>query len=227
MYCAHYSTSVNSCKNIQSQWQQNYPSSKLYARGNWVSFRCAFKCYMCATSLTKIHTSSVTPLYDMGDIPLNIHDDVIKWKRCARCWPFVRGIHRSPVNSPHKGQRWGALMFSLICTWTNSWGNNGDAGDLRHHLADYDVILMIYGFVELCRAVTSISFEGIPWLFTHIFIDLHKWHRDNHVIVPVPVKQYWRTYVYWPTSNQHQTQQWKTVRMILSKPSTKWSTCRC
>ena len=44
------------------------------------------------------------------------HDDVIKWKHFPRCWPFVRGIHRSsPVNSPHKGQWRGALMFSLIC----------------------------------------------------------------------------------------------------------------
>ena len=31
------------------------------------------------------------------------------------------GIHRSPVNSPHKGQWRGALMFSLICAWTNGW----------------------------------------------------------------------------------------------------------
>ena len=34
------------------------------------------------------------------------HDDVIKWKHFPRYWPLVRGIHRSPVNSPHKGQ-WG------------------------------------------------------------------------------------------------------------------------
>ena len=32
------------------------------------------------------------------------HDDVIKWKHFPRYWPFVRGIHRSTVNSPHKGQ---------------------------------------------------------------------------------------------------------------------------
>ena len=31
------------------------------------------------------------------------HDDVIKWKHFPRYWPFVRGIHRSPVNFPHKG----------------------------------------------------------------------------------------------------------------------------
>ena len=31
-----------------------------------------------------------------------LHDDVIKWKHFPRYWPFVRGIHLSPVNSPHK-----------------------------------------------------------------------------------------------------------------------------
>ena len=43
------------------------------------------------------------------------HDDVIKWKHFPRYWPFVQGIHRSPVNSLHKGQWRGALMLSLIC----------------------------------------------------------------------------------------------------------------
>ena len=70
------------------------------------------------------------------------HDDVIKWKHFPRYWPFVRGIHRSPVNSPHKGQWRGALVFSLIYTWTNGWVNNRDAGDLRRHWAHYDVTLM-------------------------------------------------------------------------------------
>ena len=35
---------------------------------------------------------------------LHSHDDVIKWKHCPRYWLFVRGIHRSLVNSPHKGK---------------------------------------------------------------------------------------------------------------------------
>ena len=43
------------------------------------------------------------------------HGDVIKWKHFPRHWPFVREIHRSPVNFPHKGPwRW-AFMISLIC----------------------------------------------------------------------------------------------------------------
>ena len=32
------------------------------------------------------------------------HNDVTKWKHFLRYWPFVWGIHRSPVNSLHKGQ---------------------------------------------------------------------------------------------------------------------------
>ena len=70
------------------------------------------------------------------------HDDVIKWKHFPRYWPFVRGIHRSPVNSPHKGQWCGALMFSLICVWINGWLNNREAGDLRRYRAHYDVTVM-------------------------------------------------------------------------------------
>ena len=58
-----------------------------------------------------------------------IHDDVIKWKHFPRYWPFVRGIHRSPVNAPHKGQWREALMFTLICVWINGSVNNGEASD--------------------------------------------------------------------------------------------------
>ena len=57
---------------------------------------------------------SVTALCWMRLALIN-HADVIKWKHLQRYWPFVRGIHRSPVNSPHKSQWRGALMFSLIC----------------------------------------------------------------------------------------------------------------
>ena len=73
--------------------------------------------------------------------PSSFHYDVIKWKHFPRNWPFVRGIHRSPVNSPHKGQWRGALMFSLICVWINGWVNNREAGDLRRYRGHYDVIV--------------------------------------------------------------------------------------
>ena len=64
------------------------------------------------------------------------NDDVIKWKHFPR--------HRSPVNSPHKGQWRGALMFSLICVWKNGLVNTREAGDLIRYRAHYDVIVMRY-----------------------------------------------------------------------------------
>ena len=70
------------------------------------------------------------------------HDDVVKWKHFPRYWPFVRGIHRSPVDSPRNGQWRTPLMFSLIYAGTNGWAINRDAGDLRHHRSHYDVIVM-------------------------------------------------------------------------------------
>ena len=83
-----------------------------------------------------------------------VHDDVIKWKHFPRYWPFVRGIHWSPVNSPHKGQWHGALMFYLICAWINGWVNNREAGDFRRHRAHSDVTVMwskgfwwVYGWI--------------------------------------------------------------------------------
>ena len=67
----------------------------------------------------------------------HFHDDVLKWKHFR-----VTGHLWSPLNSPHKGQWRGALMFSLLCAWINVWVNNGEADDLRCHRAHYDVILM-------------------------------------------------------------------------------------
>ena len=84
-----------------------------------------------------------------------IHDDVIKWKQFPRYWPFVREIHRSPVNSPHKGQWRGALMFSLICARINGWVNNGEAGDLRRHTTHCDVIVIVVIFLVATQAVIS------------------------------------------------------------------------
>ena len=78
------------------------------------------------------------------------HDE---WKHFPRYWPFVWGIHRSPVNFHHKGQLRGALMFYLICTWIDDWVNNHEAGDLRRHRPHYDVIVMIKHFIARANAI--------------------------------------------------------------------------
>ena len=89
-------------------------------------------------------------------------DDVIKWKHFPRYWPFVRGIHRSTVNSPHKGQWRGALMFSLMCARINIWVNNREAGDLRRYRHHYDVIVMNKTNARVCYIL----------LISHI----HRWY---------------------------------------------------
>ena len=73
----------------------------------------------------------------------------------------VRGIPRSPVNSPHKGQSRGALMFSLICVWTNGWVNNRVAGDLRRRRAHCDVTAMLR---NRCNGLAH-----FPWSATFIY----------------------------------------------------------
>ena len=54
------------------------------------------------------------------------------------CYWSLVGMHRSLVNSPHKCQWRGALMFCWICAWTNGWVKK-----LRRLRAHYDVIISI------------------------------------------------------------------------------------
>ena len=70
------------------------------------------------------------------------YNGVIKWKHCLRYQPFLRVFHQSPVDYPHKGQWWGALMLSLICAWPHGWANIQDARDLRRHCAHRDFTVM-------------------------------------------------------------------------------------
>ena len=67
-----------------------------------------------------------------------------------------------PVNSPHKGQWCGALMFSLICVWINGWVNNREAGNLRRYHAHYDITIMkttsqASGFLQSCLVNHTLS----------------------------------------------------------------------
>ena len=87
-----------------------------------------------------------------------LYDDVIQWKYFPRYWLFVLGIHRSTVNSPHKGQWRGALMFSLICVCINGWVNNREAGDVRRYRVHYDVIVMLMkGFIYYFSQYRSLT----------------------------------------------------------------------
>ena len=74
-------------------------------------------------------------------------------KTFATLLALCAGNSPSTVNSPHKSQWCRALMFALICAWTNGSINNQDTGDLRHHHIHYDITVM-------CFRTTN----SIPWL---------------------------------------------------------------
>ena len=75
-----------------------------------------------------------------------VHDDAMTWKRNRRYWPFVRGIHRWPVDSHHKGPLTRALMVSFMLVLTNSWTNTRVAVDLRHHAARVIMVMSLLWF---------------------------------------------------------------------------------
>ena len=127
------------------------------------------------------------------------HDDVIEWKHYPRYWPVVRGIHRSPVDSPHKGQWRRALMISLICAWTNGWANKWDSDELRRHPARYDVPVIVNivararayiwwgenGWIQLFFLCCSVvprdlrdldaSLDRFKWWFAFKYKTSHQW----------------------------------------------------
>ena len=106
-----------------------------------------------------------------------LNDDVIKWKHFSRYWPFVRGIHRSPRNSPHKDQWRGALMFSLICAWINGWVNNREAGDLRRPLwrhcnGIYTFQNMTKKLHAICVSLTTHILSSRPFVWSAFSIEV-------------------------------------------------------
>ena len=113
-----------------------------------------------------------------------------------RNWPFVRGIHRSPVNSSHKGQWRGALMFPLICTWINGWAKHRQVGNLRRHSAHYDVtvmnhlsaalvsIIMLFCFYHLLEGTLLKSSVYHFWLHMicfHFLIIMTLWNNKLYL----------------------------------------------
>ena len=90
---------INLCKqNLHVQWAPNVVPVMGTTSPILYSIRGVYVC-----PLIKIEWMAVAMMA--------AHDDVIKWTHFPRYWPFVRRIHRWPVNSPHKGQWRGAFMF--------------------------------------------------------------------------------------------------------------------
>ena len=82
----------------------------------------------------------------------------------------------SSVNSPHKGQWRGALIFSLIYARINGWVNTGEAGDLRRHRAHYDVIVMNNA---------DVTMPSFVYQYTHKYLNMYI------ALVDVLIYVYW------------------------------------
>ena len=69
---------------------------------------------------------------------------------CGLQWPQIWCPHRirrtcqCQASNKTGTRQTGGLMFSLIYTWTNSWVNYRDTGDLRRRRTHYDVIVMLW-----------------------------------------------------------------------------------
>ena len=102
--------------------------------------------------------------FDNGVVPntewmtsVQVHDDVIKWKHFPRYWPFVPGIHRSTVNSPHKGPVMRSFDVFFDLKIISGWVNNREAGDLRRHRAHSDVIVMSMMYDHVMRLLMDVQ----------------------------------------------------------------------
>ena len=81
------------------------------------------------------------------------HDSLITWWRhqmetFSALLAICAGNSPVTVNSLHKGQWRGALMFSLICAWMNGSVNSREADDLRRPRPHCDVTVMSCGLDE-------------------------------------------------------------------------------
>ena len=99
---------------------------------------------------------------------VRIHDDVIKWKHFPRYWPFVRGIHLSPVNSPHKPVTRSFVVFFDLCPnkrlskhWRGWWFETQSRPLWRHCNAKMFCGIHLINFTRSSHEIDS----------THVFRD--------------------------------------------------------
>ena len=101
------------------------------------------------------------------------HYDVIKWKHFPRNWPFVRGIHRSPVTrsfdvyfdlrpnkrlSKHSWGWWFETLSSPLWRHRNAWSIHQIGTNRQQSTTKQDVCAQFIGIWTVCGTK--------PWLMT-------------------------------------------------------------
>ena len=116
----------------QAEWRQVINISwsipfQIAAYSEWLTLMSHFRVTLHTDACHSVHLLQTRRWMSL------CNDGVIKRKNFPHYSPFVRGIHRSPEDYPHKCQWPGPWKISLI--WTNVWANNRYAGDLRRQRA--------------------------------------------------------------------------------------------
>ena len=87
---------------------------------------------------------------------------------------------------------------SLIYAWTNGWGNNRNAGDLRRHCANYDFTVMTFSFSHglswlsyylLVKGILCDNWIMAKWCKLEIVYGADCRCKSNHFF------RYWRIYI--------------------------------
>ena len=146
------------------------------------------------------------------------------WSYLLRLYPFSWWRHQMetfsallaicagnspiPVNSPHKGQSRGALLFTLICVWINGCVNNREADDLRRYCAHYGVtvmlvithgnfkLAMIYGYNIVYAGQCDSSWWPQLWfrLYHHILSAASYRSLEKWVLFPICAIYVWNQF---------------------------------
>ena len=143
-----YYLSLDSCNMLIGPTIDRLLEQGICLIANGFNVLCANECQV----WPRIHQEIA---WEVGHLKSLVYTDTLlgSWPRVSNCYyddvtfsallALCAGNSPAPVNSPHKGQWRGALMFSFIYAWINDWVNNREAGDLRRQRGHYDVIVMI------------------------------------------------------------------------------------
>ena len=114
------------------------------------------------------------------------------WRHQMETFSALLALFAGNSRAPYKGQWQGALMFYLLCAWTNGSVNYRDMGELRCHCAHYDITVMIIPYTKLIFN-TLIEASMIHPTIQHFMYLICIWycHPSHHEI---DYGQSWHTF---------------------------------
>ena len=114
---------------------------------------------------------------------------------------------RSPVHSPYKGQRHGALMFTLMRTWANCSTNNGGASDWDDVMSMWRHCSMNINCCSVPESLTLFFFINLAMLnVSKRRLQMRLRLFDNQFFIQINRLKYVYVYRYlkhYPINNQH------------------------